>query len=670
MLYRKREEGLPVPRSDSVSLSAIPIQIVPDANGYALSYPPEAVTQELVQAFRAVRDAVGREHFQFRGTGWVFSNPTIVMPTLRAHLPQVDSTHVALTAPSQTAVDAAHPAIVALRAAGIRRPLYVAQEGALCRIVDMHGNCILCIAMGGGKTAVSIAYGEIVEGPKIVVAPKSVQKQWADELRVMTGKEALVVKGTKKQREAILREAPGHAWTILTYEQARDTRDVLWSLAVALVIFDEAQYLKNPTAQRTIACLGFRDDLTLAEVQAMRVTNPTFRGRKTWRGGIRAPRKLMLSGTPLMNRPIELWPLLNAIDTREWGNEWDFKERYCDMEEIEVPRMEAVAATVARVAPHLAGTPYAHLPREVQAQVPRRTAKRMKGVGNLDELHRRIQPHYHRVKLHEVVTDMPELLRIDTAVEMAPKWQKEYDTALLSFDDWLRAQGKDEEAVARSMRAQALAKMNALRQVAVKAKTEQLFEAIDTILEGWGVTREEDGTWRYDPRQVDEERDSVLVFSTYKEPLAVLERRYGNLCGTIIGEKSGGARDATREAFQAGRFPILLLTHAAGGVGLNLQRARVVFLLNEDWTPAANEQAIARAYRNGQKRGVTVYTLLVSQSVDADIHEALAVKAEIIAQVLDGTSAEIASEERLLARVLRSLKEAARQARQRAPERT
>jgi SNF2 family DNA or RNA helicase len=637
------------------------ITILPHPDGYRVSYPAPDFSAELVAALRSVRAAVGREHFQFDGLAWTFRDPVIVLPALARALPQVDSSRVTVT-PVGTV--AGHPALGALGRMGLLRPLYPTQEGSLCRVHDLGGNCILCIAMGGGKTAVAIAYGEITPGRKIVVSPKSVQRQWADELNAMTGKTATIVRGTKKQREALLRE--GGEYTILTYEQARDTREALWALDCALAIFDEAQYLKNPQAKRTIACLGYRDDLTLAEQEEKRAATPGFRGRKTWRGGVRSPRKLMLSGTPLMNRPIELWPLLNAIDPVTWGNEWAFKERYCDMTAIEVPRMELVAPVVQRLAPQLAGTPYAALPREIQAQVPRRTAKRMQGASNLDELHLRIQPHYHRVKLREIVTDMPELTRLDTAVELTAAQRSDYEDALLRFDDWLREQGKSEDEVARAMRAQALAKMNALRQRVLKAKTEQLFAALDTIVEGWGMSWDEEGRqWQYDAAQVDEERESVLVFSTYTAPLGAIVARYGALCGTIVGADSSAARDATRTAFQAGRFPILLLTHAAGGVGLNLQRARLVFMLNEDWTPAANEQAIARAYRNGQKRGVTVYTLLVTDSVDAEIHEALALKAEIIAQVLDGTASEIVSEQRVLTRVLVSLRRQAAAARQR-----
>jgi hypothetical protein len=128
-----------------------------------------------------------------------------------------------------------------------------------------------------------------------------------------------------------------------------------------------------------------------------------------------------------------------------------------------------------------------------------------------------------------------------------------------------------------------------------------------------------------------------------------LQERYGGLARTITGEDPAGSRDATRIAFQEGRFPILLLTSAAGGVGLNLQRATRIFLLNEDWTPAANERVIGYAYRNGQKRDVTVETLLVPGTIDSAIHAALARKVAMATRILEGSAHDGMREEVIVA---------------------
>jgi len=79
-----------------------------------------------------------------------------------------------------------------------------------------------------------------------------------------------------------------------------------------LMIVDEAHYLKNPKALRTRFILGHR---------ARRPADS--------KSGIPARRKIFLTGTPICNRPVELWPILHALDAVAWPNFFKYAERYC-----------------------------------------------------------------------------------------------------------------------------------------------------------------------------------------------------------------------------------------------------------------------------------------------------------------------------------------------------
>ena len=149
---------------------------------------------------------------------------------------------------------------------------------------------------------------------------------------------------------------------------------------------------------------------------------------------------------------------------------------------------------------------------------------------------------------------------------------------------------------------------------------------------------------------LDEYRESarkVLVFSFFLDVLAAIEDRFA---GTIVGKITGGVPPEERlelcDALEAHDGHALLLAQIqAGGVGLNLQSASVVVLLEPQWKPSTEEQAIARAHRMGQTRTVEVHRLLASDSVDERMKEVLAEKQELFDTFARGSVIKDASTE-------------------------
>jgi len=186
----------------------------------------------------ATGEAIGPDAFQFDGHGWLIkAKRSRIVPLLLMRFPYL----------RDGVLGQEHVAATTSRTVALRRPLYGFQTDAVNRIADLDGNCILALPIGTGKTTVAIAYGETLAGPKLVVVPKSVQQQWADEILILTGKVAHVVCGKKPQRRALFLAAANFDWTIITYEQARELKTDLPTIPFALLVADEAQYLKNPS---------------------------------------------------------------------------------------------------------------------------------------------------------------------------------------------------------------------------------------------------------------------------------------------------------------------------------------------------------------------------------------------------------------------------------------
>jgi hypothetical protein len=122
----------------------------------------------------------------------------------------------------------------------------------------------------------------------------------------------------------------------------------------------------------------------------------------------------------------------------------------------------------------------------------------------------------------------------------------------------------------------------------------------------------------------------VVVFSFFRDVLGVVAAALGpKAVGPLTGSVPPSARQAMVDEFTARARPAVLVSQIqAGGVGLNIQAASVVIIAEPQWTPAIEEQAIARCHRMGQVRRVDVHRLLAEDSVDQRMLEILRVKAD------------------------------------------
>jgi len=137
----------------------------------------------------------------------------------------------------------------------------------------------------------------------------------------------------------------------------------------------------------------------------------------------------------------------------------------------------------------------------------------------------------------------------------------------------------------------------------------------------------------------------VVIFSFFLGVLDVLEKRLA-VVGTIRGGVTPSARTATIDRFQNHPGHATLLSQVeAGGVGINLQAASVVILMEPQWKPSTEVQAIARAHRMGQTEHVIVHRMLARDSVDERIVALLAHKQAIFdASVRDSAVKDASTE--------------------------
>lgn len=180
--------------------------------------------------------------------------------------------------------------------------LYPFQIDGIKFVLSRHGRALIGDEMGCGKTieAIISAFAYIEEWPLLVICPASIKLNWRDEflkwLPELHRKDFIILDSKKNSN------AQAKVW-IVSYSMANSLESFFKSKCFQVIIADECHYLKNFSAKRTKTIVPMLQ---------------------------RSKRVLLLSGTPVISRPSELYNLLTAIRPDVFRSFKDFANRYCE----------------------------------------------------------------------------------------------------------------------------------------------------------------------------------------------------------------------------------------------------------------------------------------------------------------------------------------------------
>ena len=181
-----------------------------------------------------------------------------------------------------------------------KTPLFSFQRDSVERAKNFNGRCLLALEQGLGKTLVAITYiMETNAFPAIIVCPASLKYNWSREFEKHYGKKVTVLSGTKAHINKLSTD-PNPVY-IINYDIIHAWVDLLLAINPKILVLDESQMIKTPSARRTRACgrLAMATDNFLA-----------------------------LSGTPMSNSPMDIYTTLNMILKGKMINRWQFMNRY------------------------------------------------------------------------------------------------------------------------------------------------------------------------------------------------------------------------------------------------------------------------------------------------------------------------------------------------------
>lgn len=435
---------------------------------------------------------------------------------------------------------------------GLKRTLFPYQMEGVSYIESKQGNALIGDEMGLGKTIQALAWLQLhpEKRPAIILCPAHLKLNWAKEIQ-MTLSDNLntqILQGSKPY--PITGEI-----VIINYDILKNWVEELQKIKANVLIFDEAHYIKSNSALRTKATKKLAKEI---------------------------PHRIALTGTPIVNRPIEGFNIAQVINKTVFPNFMSYARRYCNA--------------------HHNGFGWD-----------------FSGSANKKELHRKLtETIMIRRKKADVLPDLPS--KLYSYIPMEINNTSEYKRAEADFIAFL-TETKGKKAAEKASQAEHLVRIEALKQLAVQGKIKQAVQWIRDFLDNNG--------------------NKLVVFGVHKTVVDALMKEFTTEAVKVDGSVSAAKRDEAVVAFQEDPNVKLFVGNIqAAGTGLTLTAASAVAFLEFDWVVGNHMQAEDRCHRIGQKDTVNIYYLIAAGSIEEKLVSLLAEKTKVIRTILDGEKAE------------------------------
>lgn len=436
-------------------------------------------------------------------------------------------------------------------------------------------SALIADPMGLGKTIQAIGTMNAMRAQKVlVICPSSLKLNWFKEIekwKIQPLTQNIVGKNKGQQLSANV--------IILNYEKLKQYAERLREIEWDMIVLDEGHRIKNPAAARTKFIVGG----TQNKIKYL---------------PMQAKKKLILTGTPLTNKPEDLWTICHWLLPEVFTKQWDFWTRYCDLKPGKFGRFDH------------------------------------SGASNLKELQDLLRSTIMvRRDKQEVLTDLPDISRQVVEMEATAEFKKfiaEEQRALAEARgntvNLKKAVADAEETGNKAAYNEAVKKLkegirlgisqiSRVRKETAIAKAPKMIEHIDDVLE---------------------QEDKVIVFAHHKEVIQKIKDHYKQEAVVVSGAVSVDDRQKAVEKFQTDtKTRVFVGSMYAAAEGLTLTKARMVIFAELDWVPATIMQAEARAWRIGQENKVMVQHFVLEGSLDANMARKIVDKQNMADAALD-----------------------------------
>lgn len=451
-------------------------------------------------------------------------------------------------------------------------------EGVAFALTTKTGNCLIADEMGLGKTIQAIGYINANSGVTtvLVVCPLSLKINWQNELNIWLTRDDVVVQ-------------------VVHFDMLKKVNPN----SIDLLIIDEAHFIKNPKSQRTMA------------IKAL--------SRK-------AKHCIMLTGTPVDNRPLELWPLIQILDPKKWDPA-GYTSVMVKGKRIKKKVGAGEGANFFGFAKYFCGGVKKTYHKKVGGRVEVKSAWDFTGASNLEELNLELRKSgmIRRLK-KDVLTELPPKRHQIIELSCPPEATDEYQAS----KDWQYNLGylKSEEAKASDE---------------LFLKNIASLKADKVSFSEWSKKRHEQGIAKIDAVAeyvlscLEEGVEKIILFGYHDKVVTGLaERLVFAGCTYIHSSMNAEERQFAVDMFNDDpNCKVIVGSIHTMGTGYTMTVADLVIFGEVDPVPGRMAQGADRAHRIGQDKRLLVKYLVYNNTIEARICKILVAKQAVIDQVLN-----------------------------------
>ena len=437
--------------------------------------------------------------------------------------------------------------------------------------------------------------------PALIVCPNTLKKNWEREFdKWWPGVNVTVINGSAAQRRA-------------QFDQQSDVIVINWE---SLRTHSKLSSYGSIALARCVECKGHDSRITPSrcEVHQRELNEIDFKAviadeihrskdpkskqsRALWAATGDADVRFALTGTPIANNVIDLWPILHWLEPKEWPGRTKWIDRMIDT------MMNAFGGMmVLGVKPHME-----------------------------QEFYAAINPRMRRMLKSRVLPWLPEVITERRDVEMGAKQAKAYKQML---DHMITMLETGETVVAANPLTQSLRLLQFASSHAEVTVDDAGQEKVILSDPSCKVDALMD-----DIKNGDFGEDSVAVCAVSRQLIELLSARLtkeGIDHGLITGAQDQDERQKSIDDFQSGKTKWILFTAQAGGVGVTLTTARRLVMLQRPWSLVDYKQALDRVHRIGSEiHDCVIITDYVTEgTIEERVIQALDTKADNFEQIV------------------------------------
>ncbi|XP_054686730.1 DNA annealing helicase and endonuclease ZRANB3 isoform X3 [Grus americana] len=453
----------------------------------------------------------------------------------------------------------------------LRKKLLPFQEKGIIFALQRSGRCMIADEMGLGKTiqAIAISYYYKNEWPLLIVVPSSLRYPWVEEMEKwipeLSPDDISIIQNKTDTGRISTSKVTILGYGLLTSD-AQTLIDTLYRQNFKVVVIDESHYIKSRNASRS--------KILLPIVQ-------------------KALRAVLLTGTPALGRPEELFMQIEALFPRRFGTWSEYAKKYCN----------------ARVR---------FFGKRIQWDC--------RGASNLEELHQLLSEIMIRRLKNDVLTQLPPKVRQRIPFDLPQAAAKNLNTTFAEWEKLMRNLNSD---ATESHFSQVMNLITRMYKETAIAKAGAVKDYIKMMLEN--------------------DKLKFLVFAHHLSMLqacteAVIENKVRYI--RIDGSVPSAERIHLVNQFQKDPDTrVAILSIQAAGQGLTFTAATHVVFAELYWDPGHIKQAEDRAHRIGQCSSVNIHFLIAKGTMDTLMWAMLNRKAKVTGSTLNGKKEKMQAEE-------------------------